>query len=86
MRRSNSRFFIGVVNNEVQMQIGVIPLFENSFSWLLNFSILFFELTVSDSIIKLSAQYSSFSICANFCVHSPYSFISLLQQFSQEVG
>ena len=66
MRRSNGRFLIGVVNNEVHIHIGVIQLWLNSLNLVSNFSILFFELTVSDSIIKLSAQYCSFKIDANF--------------------
>ena len=64
--RSNSRFLIGVVNRDVHIQIGFIQFFENSTNLFSNLSILFFELTVSDSIIKLSAQYCSFSIEANF--------------------
>jgi hypothetical protein len=86
IKRSKFRFLIGVVSNDVQMQIGVIQLFENSFNLVSNFSILFFELTVSDSIIKLSAQYCSFRIDANFWVPSPYSLISSLQHCSQFLG
>jgi hypothetical protein len=68
------------------MQIGGTQILDNSLRLFSNFSILFFELTVSDSMMSDSAQYSSLSIVANFCVPIPNSLISSLQHFSQVFG
>ena len=86
MRRSNFRFFIGVVRREVHIQIGGVQLDESSLSLFSKFSILFFEFTVSDSMVSDSAQYCSLRISANFCVPIPNSIISSFQHLSQTFG